>query len=107
MLSNTNAIHVARFEADHLHHYGYNLFDSLFTKAYYSSSVGMRKPDKEVFDYVLSSNNLRAEETVFFDDSPQHVQGALNAGISAYHLNLDKEDIKILFQRTVKNRFKQ
>jgi putative hydrolase of the HAD superfamily len=105
LLSNTNAIHVAKFEADHLQYYGYNLFHSLFTRAYYSNNLGMRKPDLEIFEFVLLENNLKPEETVFFDDSPQHIEGALNAGISAYHLNLEKENIMTLFHRTLETRF--
>lgn len=104
LLSNTNAIHVAKFEADHMQYYGYNLFDSLFKRAYYSNNLGMRKPDQEIFEFVLLDNNLKAEETVFFDDSIQHIEGALNAGISAYHLNLEKENIMTLFYRTIINK---
>lgn len=105
LLSNTNAIHVAKFEADHLQYYGYNLFNTLFKRAYYSNNLGMRKPDLEIFEFVLLDNNLKAEETVFFDDSPQHIEGALNAGISAYHLNLEKENIMTLFYRTIETKF--
>jgi putative hydrolase of the HAD superfamily len=103
LLSNTNAIHVAKFESDHLQYYGYNIFDSLFKRAYYSNNLGMRKPDKEIFEFVLADNNLRADETVFFDDSPQHIEGALSTGISAFHLNLETENIQSLFQRTVRS----
>lgn len=105
LLSNTNAIHVAKFEADHLQYYGYNLFNTLFKRAYYSNNLGMRKPDLEIFEFVLLDNNLKAEETVFFDDSPQHIEGALNTGISAYHLNLEKENIMTLFYRTLETKF--
>lgn len=101
LLSNTNAIHVAKFEADHLQHYGYDIFKTLFLKSYYSNNIGMRKPDKEIFELVLSDNNLNADETVFFDDSPQHIEGALKTGISAHHLDLRTDSIESLLNRVI------
>ena len=41
----------------------------------------MRKPNKDVFQFVLSENGLVAEKTVFIDDSPQHLEGAKKLGI--------------------------
>ncbi len=105
LLSNTNAIHVAKFEADHLQYYGYDILKTLFIKTYYSNNTGMRKPDKEIFEMVLAENNLEADETVFFDDSMQHVEGALKAGVSAYHLDLKKDSIETLFHRVMATLF--
>jgi putative hydrolase of the HAD superfamily len=48
----------------------------------------MRKPDAEVFKLILNENNLRPEETLFIDDSLQHVVGARKLGIQAYHLDI-------------------
>jgi glucose-1-phosphatase len=55
----------------------------------------MRKPDKEIFEFVLAENDLRPEETVFIDDSPQHVKGAGECGINAFLLqkNMEVEDL--------------
>ena len=46
----------------------------------------MRKPHPEVFQYIVNEQSLRAEETLFIDDSPQHVEGAIKVGLKAYHL---------------------
>jgi putative hydrolase of the HAD superfamily len=40
-----------------------------------------RKPDAEIFEQVLKENNLAAEETLFIDDSPQHIDAAKQLGI--------------------------
>ena len=41
----------------------------------------MRKPDAEIFNYVLEQNNLLQDETLFIDDSIQHIQSAEKIGI--------------------------
>jgi glucose-1-phosphatase len=41
----------------------------------------LRKPHKAVFDFVLEQNKLNPKETLFIDDSPQHLAGAKEAGI--------------------------
>jgi len=99
LLSNTNEIHIYEFENSMNKEFGLNHFHSHFHKIYYSSRMGMRKPDAEIFEFVLSENNLNANETVFIDDSIQHILGARNAGINALHLDLKKEDLLDLLKR--------
>jgi putative hydrolase of the HAD superfamily len=38
---------------------------------------------------------LKADETIFIDDSPQHIEGAIKVGIQSYLLPKDK-DVKDL-----------
>lgn len=56
----------------------------------------MRKPDKEIFELVINENNLNPQETLFIDDSIQHVQGAQNMGLNAVHLH--QIDVLELFE---------
>jgi putative hydrolase of the HAD superfamily len=58
----------------------------------------MRKPDSDIFEYVLHENGLIASETIFIDDSPQHVEGALKTGIKA-HLLAKEKDVKSLIEQ--------
>jgi len=51
----------------------------------------MRKPDAEIFEFVLEKNNLNPKETVFIDDSVQHVKGAGTCGINAFLLPKNAE----------------
>ncbi|MEO8150763.1 MAG: HAD family phosphatase [Bacteroidia bacterium] len=97
LLSNTNSIHVKKFEGDHQHRYKENIFQSLFQKTYYSCNIGMRKPDEEIFRYVIDDSNLVPGETIFIDDSPQHIKGALPTGLQAHHLDLNKDTVETLF----------
>lgn len=95
LLSNTNETHIAQLESDLYKEHGYENLEPFFEKVYYSCRIGMRKPDSEIFEFVLNQNNLNAHETIFIDDSPQHVAGAINTGIKSYLLQKDK-DVKDL-----------
>lgn len=86
MLSNTNAIHVAAFEKMIAEKMDINHFRSAFEKIYYSNVIGIKKPYPETYLKVCEWNNLIPSETLFIDDSIQHVKGALEAGLAAYHL---------------------
>lgn len=86
LLSNTCEPHIAAFEDQLYQDHGVKNFEDYFDKVYYSCRMGLRKPDREIFETVLKENNLKPEETVFIDDSTQHVKGAGNCGINAYLL---------------------
>lgn len=86
LLSNTNAIHIPVFNAEVNRQFGENVFHSLFEKIYFSYMVNMRKPDSEIFEFVLNENRLRPEETFFIDDSKQHIEGAQKTGINTLWL---------------------
>ena len=86
LLSNTNEPHIAVIEHDLYRDHGVKNFEDYFDKTYYSCRVGMRKPDKEIFELMLNENELVPSETVFIDDSIQHIQGAGACGINAYLL---------------------
>lgn len=95
LLSNTCEPHIEAFERELENEHGIKNFDDYFDKVYYSCRIGMRKPDKEIFEFVLRDNNLKPEETVFIDDSPQHVKGAGECGINAFLLqkNMSVNDL--------------
>jgi putative hydrolase of the HAD superfamily len=91
LLSNTCEPHITAFEHDLYIKHGVKNFNDYFDEVYYSCRLGMRKPDKEIFEFVLDKNNLKPEETVFIDDSIQHVKGAGECGISAFLLPKNTE----------------
>lgn len=81
LLSNTNQIHYD-YIMDYLKkEYEVENNDHLFEKAYYSQLMFLRKPHVEIFEQVIKENNLNPEETLFIDDSPQHLIGAKKAGL--------------------------
>ncbi|MCB0430311.1 MAG: HAD family phosphatase [Flavobacteriales bacterium] len=86
LLSNTNEIHLEGCRMIFREITGYDNLAHIFEKEYYSNLIGMRKPDREVFDHIVDEQGLKREETLFIDDSIQHVEGAARAGLHAFHL---------------------
>ncbi len=86
LLSNTNDIHLDAFHSIIKKENQLNSLSPLFEKVYFSCEMKMRKPDTEIFLSVCDQNNLVPENTLFIDDSIQHVEGAKKAGLQAYHL---------------------
>ncbi|MGZ3883314.1 MAG: HAD family hydrolase [Bacteroidia bacterium] len=91
LLSNTCETHISAFERELHREHGVKNFNDYFDKVYYSCRLGMRKPDKEIFEFVLTENSLDPAETVFIDDSIQHVQSAGACGINAFLLEKNME----------------
>mgnify|MGYP000859512940 FL=1 len=87
LLSNTNEIHEAEFNKRLQQTCGYPTMAVFFDKIYLSHRVGMRKPSPEIFEKILNENNLKAAETLFIDDSFQHIEGAQKVGIQTIHLS--------------------
>ena len=86
LLSNTNAIHQKRFNEIVAHSFTIPSLDSLFEQAYYSHLIGKRKPDALVFEGIIAMNNLQKHETLFIDDSIQHIESADKVGLQTLHL---------------------
>lgn len=86
LLSNTNEIHLRAFNKSLKEQIGLDSLNSLFDEVYLSHEIKMRKPDKEPFEHILKRNNLKAENVLFIDDSPQHVATAKSLGLHAIHL---------------------
>lgn len=93
MLSNTNSIHYPYYQRYMQEAFGFNGLEHLFEKTYLSHQVGMRKPHGEVFELIIDENGLEAQETLFIDDTLQHVQGARGVGLKA--IWLDRSQLKV------------
>jgi len=86
LLSNNNEIHY-KWIMDYLNR-EYQLKDNsiFFEKDYYSHLMGKRKPNADIFEQVLQENNLDPKETLFIDDSPQHLRTAQQLGFNTHLL---------------------
>jgi len=98
LFSNTNEIHLNAFKKIISDQHGdSDLLEKLFDQAYYSHVVGKRKPNAEAFETVLNQHGLVASETLFIDDSIQHIEGAQKLGLQTIHLvNQDILDLNLL-----------
>lgn len=65
------------------------LFD-MFDGLVFSGTIGTVKPNKEIFDYILSKYNLKSDESVFIDDNENNISGAKRAKINGFLFNFDK-----------------
>jgi len=86
MLSNTSALHVEVFEPMYREAAGVSMQD-VFTKIYYSHEIGWHKPDLEAWEHVIKDAGIKAEETLFLDDSIQNIKASQELGFQAIHIH--------------------
>ncbi|MDT0539994.1 HAD-IA family hydrolase [Croceitalea sp. P059] len=91
LLSNTNDIHIEHVKSN-IGLEKFNRFKNSFEVFYLSYEMGMRKPDAEIFEFVLKENNLNANETLFVDDTKENTDSAASLGIQVWNLQVGKED---------------
>ncbi len=92
LLSNTNELHMECVKQK-MGMVRYERFKSAFDKFYLSYEMGMRKPNQDIFEFVLQENNLRPNETFFVDDTPENTEAASKLGIRTWHLKVGEEEI--------------
>jgi glucose-1-phosphatase len=78
--SNTNPPHIEHFSTAYSDVLGH------FSQIFVSSTIGLRKPDAEAYDYVVKAIGAPASRIVFFDDSAENIRGARAAGLTAIHV---------------------
>jgi glucose-1-phosphatase len=86
LLSNTNAIHLEAFEEIYRDAFSNESLEDLFDKVYYSHQIRLRKPNKEVYEYVMKDSDMNPEQTLLIDDALVNVEAARKAGMKAIHL---------------------
>ncbi len=91
ILSNTNLIHIVRFEAMIDAKFGWKKFRSLFSGIGYSHQLGARKPEAELYERFLSEYGIERAEAVFVDDTLANVDAANALGIRSFHLQSGME----------------
>jgi len=68
----------------------------LFDAVVFSSMVKHEKPEREVYELLLKELGTKAEETVFFDDFIENVEGARAAGLHSFRYESVEETKRIL-----------
>ncbi len=100
-LSDNIAIHrnylKQNYDADHWGKY--------FFKQYYSNETGLKKPKREAYYQILQENQLKPEETLFFDDILKHVDAAWEYNIRARQFSVKRPmaDIKLIIDTITRN----
>jgi putative hydrolase of the HAD superfamily len=98
LLSNTNDLHI-KWVQNSLGNEFYNDFKSCFEQFYLSHEINFRKPDVEIYQFVLNENTLIAEETLFIDDLKENTDSANTLSIKTWNLMPEEEDVTELFSK--------
>ena len=94
LLSNNNEIHY-NWIINHIkENYNIDNYDGYFEKTYFSHLMKLRKPNVNIFEQVIKENKLNPDETLFIDDSPQHIAGAKKAGLHTLLMDVHPEKLK-------------
>ena len=94
LLSNTNALHIDCIKERVSF---YNDFKSCFDQFYLSHEIHLRKPNTDIYEFVLSKNSLKAKDCLFIDDTKENTDTASQLGIHVWNIDETKEDVTNLF----------
>ena len=78
-LSNTNEMHWNEQQDA-------EVVRELFDQCFLSHELGLVKPDREIFDYVVAELGCRSSDILFLDDNLLNVQGAEVVGLDAHRV---------------------
>lgn len=98
LLSNTDEIHIAKFE----HRVGMTFareFYQCFEKVYFSFEIGYRKPEPEAFNFIINKHELNPKRTLFVDDKKTNTDIAAALGMHVWNIEVGKEDVTSLFSK--------
>ena len=90
LLSNTNEMHWNHCLEKKLNDKGLGVND-YFERVFLSYEMHQLKPSASIFEQVLQEAHLKAEETLFVDDSLANCEGARSVGIKAWHEKTGEE----------------
>lgn len=100
LMSNSNEIHYDLYVRDLQLRFGYNEFDELFNKSYFSFAEHLEKPNPRFFELILDHEHLLPKETLFIDDTAENINVAKSLGINTYHISRE-ELVRNLFENGV------
>ena len=96
LLSNTNDLHIEKV-IENMTIKMYKRFQKCFDAFYLSQEIQFRKPNSDIYEFVLNKHQLKAEETFFIDDTSENTETANELGIYTWNINPKTEDIINLF----------
>ncbi|WP_299335628.1 HAD family phosphatase [uncultured Psychroserpens sp.] len=94
LLSNTNELHI-NWIIENVSFY--EDFKTCFNQFYLSHEIHLRKPNTDIYEFVLQENNLKPEECFFVDDTKENTDTAAKLGIHTWNIDETKEDITDIF----------
>ncbi len=98
LLTNTDSIHIDHFEQSVGMTFSRDFYQC-FEKVYYSYEMGMRKPDRNIFEYIIRKHDLNPARTLFIDDKKENTEAAESVGLKVWNLQPGTEDVVDLFEK--------
>lgn len=95
LLSNTNKMHELYFDSLVGQVSGKQMKDYAHT-AYYSHEIGFRKPNRDIYEFVIDQQNLDPKRAIFLDDRPENVSAAMQTGLHAVQVMFPDQIFEIL-----------
>lgn len=95
LLSNINDLHL-EFIKNQLGESFYNRFIKCFNYVFYTHEIQLRKPDKDIFDYVFKETNINPKESFFVDDTLENIETAKRFDVKCWHIDPFDDDIVLL-----------
>lgn len=92
LLSNTNDLHIEKVKIS-MGLERFKRFKNCFEQFYLSQEMKMRKPNSNIYEFVLLENKLIANETLFIDDTKENTVSASELGMLCWNLLVGKEDV--------------
>lgn len=84
LVSNTSELHYQKFYSQICASRIKKNFFDLFTKEYYSFQIGLRKPEPEIFNFIIRDSGIKPHETLFVDDDQQNIKTAKEIGFKTF-----------------------
>jgi len=94
LLSNTNEIHIDWIKQKVPF---FEEFKACFNAFYLSHEINFRKPNTDIFEFVLKEHQLKPNECLFIDDTLENTEAAKKLGLHVWNLEPTREDVIDLF----------
>lgn len=95
LLSNTNDLHISWVQENIK---SFETFKNCFEAFYLSHEINFRKPNADIYEFVLQKHQLQPQEVLFIDDTAENTQAAQNLGLYTWNIDPSTEDVTDLFK---------
>ncbi len=95
LLSNTNDLHISWIKEQVNF---YEEFKNCFDAFYLSHEINLRKPNANIYEFVLDQHQLKPKEVLFIDDTKENTDAAKSLGFHVWNINPETEDVTSLFK---------
>jgi HAD superfamily hydrolase (TIGR01509 family) len=90
VLSNTNEIHILKFNEILNAQTSINGLSEMFDRVFLSHEMGLAKPDEAIYKAVINEIQVEPNRVLFFDDLLANLEGAKRVGLQTFHITHPK-----------------